>query len=73
VGAGDGVGECHVGDSVYGLFIVEGSVFAEDATVAVGCVLAQADVGCDVELGEARAEETDSLDDWAGWVVGGGS
>ena len=73
MGAGVGVGERDVGDALDGHGVVEGAGVGEDAAVAVGGVLAEADVADDEEGGEGGAEEADALDDGAGRVVGGGA
>lgn len=71
VGAGLGVGHGDVADAVDGELVVEAAVVAEDAAVAVGRVFAQADVGDDEDLREARAQQPDGADDGALRVVGG--
>ena len=50
--------------------IVEATIVAQDTAVAMGGVLAEADIGDDEERGEASAEETDGLNDWTLRVVG---
>lgn len=50
--------------------IVEATIVAQNTAVAMGGVLAEADVGDDKERGEASAEETDRLNDWTLRVVG---
>lgn len=73
VGASLGISDSDIGDAVNRQLVVQASVIAQDAAVAVGCVFAEADVDDDEELWEALAEETDGGHDGAFWVVGGGA
>ena len=63
----------YVADAVDGEGIVQRTVFAQNATVSVACVFAQADVCDDEEVGEMSPQEADSLDDRTFWVVGCGA
>ena len=63
------VGQCDLGDACGGGLGVDGSVLVQDATVAMGGVLAQAHVARDVERGEQRAQLLDGLDDGTLLVV----
>lgn len=63
----------HIAYAVDGETVVETTVVAQDTAVAVGGVLAEADVGDDEESGKAGAEETDGLNDWTLGVVGCGT
>ena len=73
VRAGLRIRKRHIADSFYGKRVVQPAVLAQHAAVAVRRVLAQTDVGDDVQLREARAEELDRLDDGALRVVGRGA
>lgn len=53
--------------------VVETTVVAQNTAVAVGGVLAEADIGDDEERGKAGAKETDGLNDWTLRVVGCGA
>ena len=53
--------------------VVEASVIAQNTAVAVGCVLAETDVGDNEERGEAGAKKTDGLYDRALGIVGCGA
>ena len=66
---------CHgyIADAVDRETIIKTSIIAQNTTVAVGCVLAEADIGDDEERGEAGADKTYGLDDWALGVVGCGT
>jgi hypothetical protein len=69
VRAGQGVGDGDIADALHGELVVQAAVVSQDAAVAVGCVLAEADVGGDEEVGEAAAEQPDGLDHGALGVV----
>lgn len=63
------VSDGNIGDAVDRHLVVQAAVVSQDATVAVGGVLAEADIGADEELREAAADELNSLDDWALGVI----
>lgn len=67
------VGEGDVADAVDGEGVVETAVVAKDAAVAVGGILAEADVGDDEKGGEFLTEEVYGLNDGAFGVVGCGA
>lgn len=63
---------CHgyIAYTVDGEAVVEATVVAQDTAVAVGGVLAKADVGDDEEGGKAGAEKTNGLNHWTLRVIG---
>lgn len=73
MGACFSVGHRYIGYAVDGEGVVEGAVVAEDSAMAMGGVLAEADVGDDEEGGEAGPEEADGLYDRTIGVVGCGA
>lgn len=62
-----------VADAVDGESIVETTVVAEDAAVAVRGVFAETDIGDNEQGGESGAEEANGLDDRTIGVVGRGA
>lgn len=64
------IGHGHVADALDGEGIVETAVIAQDATVAMGGVLAEADIDDDEEVGEGAAQQPDGADDRSLGVVG---
>ncbi|KAH8713030.1 hypothetical protein HC256_006203 [Beauveria bassiana] len=70
VGASLGVSDSDIRDAVHRQLIVQAAVVAQDAAVAMRSIFAKADVGANVELREAAADETNGADDGAFGVVG---
>ena len=66
------VRHCDITYPIHRERIVEATVVAQDAAVAVGRVLAEADVGADEQLREPLANKPDAVDHRALRVVGGG-
>ena len=65
-----GVCHGHIAYAVDGEAVVQTTVVAQNTAMAVGGVLAEADVGDNEKRGEAGAEETDGLNDRTLRVVG---
>ena len=63
------VGQGHVGNTVDGHGVVERAIVSQDATVSVGSVFAEADIGDDVHVGELLANEANGLNDGALGIV----
>ena len=64
-----GVGEGNLRDAFRGGLRVDGAVGVEDTAVTVRGVLAETDVGRDVEIREERSEFADGEDDGTGRVI----
>ena len=73
MGACSRVCHCYIAYAVDRKAVVKATVVVQNTAVAMGGVLAKADVGDDEERRKAGAEEADGLNDWTLRVIGCGA
>ena len=70
-----GISICNgnIADPIHRELVVERSIIAKDAAVAMGSIFTKTDIGNDEEGGEPGSQEPDSLDDRTLWVISRGT